>query len=125
MANGIQEKSIKKRGVALVLTIEGKKYPLNPSPTDMLRMSKRLAEIADKLEREGTTDDKGKKVKREMSSDDQADVADLLFEYCSGEHFNYFRSLSTEMQGDIVNEMWVWYSKLDLPKIGADPTNGS
>lgn len=129
MANGIREVEIRRRGVVLTLKIEGKKFNINPSPGDILKLSQRFAEIETKLRREEVevTDDEGNttKVPRDPNGDEQAEIADHLLAHCSGEHEAYFRSLPTEMQSSIVNEMWAWFLQLDLPKISADPTTGS
>lgn len=120
MARGVREIEVKERGVCLRLSVRGTTYDINPSPADVLRVSEQFGYLFDTLKKEGA-DDKP----RDPKPKETAQIADLLLQYLSGPHEKFFRSLPTEMQSVIVNEMWRWYEALDMPAIGADPTPAS
>lgn len=121
MAKGEREITIKERGVVLTFTIRKQQYNLNPSPAAILRLSEQFGRIRDKLKREAG---EGEEI-RDPNANEQAEIADLLLTYLSGEHETFFRSLPTEMQGVVVSEMWRWYMALDMPPLYADPTLAS
>lgn len=112
MGHGVRDVEIKERGVVLKLTIRGKKYGINPSPADILQLSERFGLMLKVLKQEGEDGEP-----RNPNADEQAQIADLLLSYLSGEYETFFRSLPTEMQAGIVREMWRWYEALRMPSV--------